>query len=386
MLHSPAALLVLPRLALEREGSTNIYVPAESLSGKDPATFPAFFNPAARVNRDVSVAIAAETRPTSFLDALAGVGARGVRIANEVSGVRATLVEFNRVSLAIARKNVARNHLATRCDLVHQECNAFLFSRFGRPERFTAVDVDPFGTPAPYALGALTAASDEAIVSVTATDTATLCGVYPVVAERRYGVRLVKTESPHETAIRALLGFFARVGGMVDIGVRPVAAHSTLHYLRVYFRVARGASASDASIRQLGYVSTCTSCHERYATRDPSPACPRCGAKSMSVGPIWTGPLVDERVVEGATGHCERSGWDRASAVLGSLKGLDRYPPFAFSLEALTSREGISSVKFARIVDCLSRVGKSAMRQPFGSGLKTDASYSEVRSAVKASG
>src|SRR5271169_4726589 len=117
---------VLPKLALTREGSTELFVPAESLRAKDPKTFPAFFNPAARVNRDVSVAVARATRPGTFLDALAGTGARGVRIANEVSeNVEVTLVEFNETSLAIARKNAKMNGVASRCAMVHEESNAY---------------------------------------------------------------------------------------------------------------------------------------------------------------------------------------------------------------------------------------------------------------------
>ena len=79
MLRRRRPRFVPPKLALTREGSTDLYVPAESLRAKEPKTFPAFFNPAARVNRDVSVAVAKATRPATFLDALAGVGARGVR-------------------------------------------------------------------------------------------------------------------------------------------------------------------------------------------------------------------------------------------------------------------------------------------------------------------
>src|SRR6266850_1052628 len=128
---------VLPKLAVTREGSTDLFVPAESLREREPRTFPAFFNPAARVNRDVSVAIAKATNPSTFLDALAGVGARGVRIAKEASkSVEVTLVEFNRASLDIARKNARRNGVLSRSALVHEESNAYLHSRFGRLERF----------------------------------------------------------------------------------------------------------------------------------------------------------------------------------------------------------------------------------------------------------
>lgn len=378
---------MLPRLALTREGSTELFVPAESLRAKDPKTFPAFFNPAARVNRDVSVAVARATRPGTFLDALAGTGARGVRIAKEASkNVEMTLVEFNETSLAIARKNAKRNGVDSRCEMVHQESNAYLHSRFGRLERFGAVDIDPFGTPAPYIQGALTAADDGALVSMTATDTATLCGVYPTVALRRYGARVVKSEFAHEAAIRVLLGFCARVGGSVDTGIEPVAAHSTLHYLRVYFRVARGAAKSDRSLKGVGYVASCVACHEDAVTTDHSTACAECGEKASCIGPQWVGRLVDEKVVAEAAKYCSKVGWRGAGDALAALEGVDGFPAFGYSMEAITSRERVSSVRFQKVVELLKASGRSAMRQPFGtSGLKTDAPYREVLAAVRQS-
>lgn len=375
---------MLPRLALAREGSTELFVPAESLRAKEPRTYPAFFNPAARVNRDVSVAVAAETRLGTFLDALAGVGARGVRVANEASkGVEVTLVEFNETSLAIARKSAARNRVAGRCEMVHEEANAFLHSRFGRLERFDAVDIDPFGTPAPYVQGALVATGEGGMVSMTATDTATLCGVYPSVAWRRYGARVVRSEFVHEAAVRVLLGFCARVGGAIDTGIEPVAAHSTLHYVRVYFRVTRGAARSDRCLGELGYVATCAKCNERSVREEYAASCPRCGGRARCVGPMWTGRLVDEELVARAAGRCARLGWEGGAQALGALRGTDGFPPYGYSLEAITSRERISSVRFAKVVEALEASGRSAMSEPFGQGLKTDGTYAELLAAVR---
>jgi tRNA (guanine26-N2/guanine27-N2)-dimethyltransferase len=378
---------VLPKLALTREGSADLYVPEDSLRAKDPKTFPAFFNPAARVNRDVSVAVAMATKPATFLDALAGIGARGVRVAKEASkSMEVTLVEFNETSLAIARKNAKRNRVEARCDLVHEESNAYLHSRFGRLERFDAVDVDPFGTPAPYMQGALTAANDGAVVSITATDTATLCGVYPSVALRRYGAHVVKSEFAHEAAVRVLFGFCARVGGVVDTGIEPMLAHSTLHYLRVYFRVARGAAKSDRCLKQLGFVASCGTCHEVSVTTSYSRECPRCGGKAACIGPQWIGKLVGEGVASEAAKASSSLGWRGAAEALTALEGSNAYPPYGYSMEGVTSRERMSSVPFQKVVDSLKASGRLAMRQPFGSsGLKTDASYQEVLAAVRGS-
>lgn len=374
-----------PNLGLVEEGSTELFVPAESLVAKDPKTFPAFFNPAARTNRDVSVAIASVTGPSDFLDGLAGVGARGVRVAREASeGVLVTMVEFNEVSARIAARNAKRNGVQGRCSVVREESNAYLASRFGRLERFDAVDVDPFGTPAPYVQGALGAVQDGGVLSLTATDTATLCGVYPKVAWRRYGALVTRSEFAHEAAVRVLLGFCARMGGVLDVGIAPVAAHCTLHYVRVYARVIRGAASSDACLKEVGYVVACPHCHENGVSSALSYSCGRCGRSARPIGPQWLGRLAEERVVSEAGKVCHERGWSRAEAALGPLAASDSFPPFGFELEKITSREGESSVPFQDVVDALGSTGRSAMKQPFGSsGIKTDASYGELVAAVR---
>src|SRR3989441_2163524 len=208
------------------EGKTTLLVPSTSLTRSEPPTTPFFFNPAASVNRDISVAMTEAVGGVTFCDTLAGVGARGVRVANELSRrMDVTMVDFNPSALRVAQRSARANSL--RCDFVKSEANTFLFSRFRRDSKFDFVDIDPFGTPVPYIQGAFGAAADGGVVSLTSTDTAVLCGVYPEVCGRRYSSLPLKNEFKHETALRILLNACRRIAGMNDIGIEPVAAHST---------------------------------------------------------------------------------------------------------------------------------------------------------------
>src|SRR3989454_8823870 len=244
-------------------GRTPLFVPAASLTRSEPPTTPFFFNPAASINRDISVAMTeAVSGGGTFCDSLAGVGARGVRVANELSRrMDVTMVDFNPSALRVAQRSARANSL--RCDFVKSEANTYLFSRFGRDSKFDFVDVDPFGTPVPYIQGAFGAAADGGVVSLTSTDTAVLCGVYPEVCKRRYSSLPLKNEFKHETALRILLNACRRIAGMNDIGIEPIAAHSTRHYLRVYARVRVGAAQADRSRAQEGVISFCESCGKR---------------------------------------------------------------------------------------------------------------------------
>lgn len=367
------------------EGRTRLVVPRESLGKAEPPTVPAFFNPAASTNRDITVAVTQATTGRSFCDVLAGVGARGVRVAREVRrNVDVTLVEVNEVSLGLARRSARVNGVKSRCTFVRRDANAFLWSRDRNDQRFDYVDVDPFGTPAPYLQGAVNAITDGGLLSVTATDTAVLCGVYPRTARRRYWAASLNNSFHHETAIRILVNWCRKVGGALDIGVFPVLAHSTRHYIRVYLRAKVGASKADEAMKSEGYISACVKCGEVLAGQEPSRACARCGGKEKVAGPLWVSSLTDEQLLAGATSAARRLGSDAALKVLESLSGVDGFPAYSFSLEEVCSRLKVASVSPEKVGEVLRRKGFRVHAQPFEkTGLKTDAPYSEVESAAR---
>ena len=73
--------------------------------------------------------------------------------------------------------------------------------------RFHYIDIDPFGSPVYFVDSAMRSVYNNGIIACTATDTATLCGVYPNVCRRRYGVKPFHSNVMHETGLRILLGF-----------------------------------------------------------------------------------------------------------------------------------------------------------------------------------
>jgi tRNA (guanine26-N2/guanine27-N2)-dimethyltransferase len=366
------------------EGKTKLLVPEGSLRAAAPPTAPVFFNPAASVNRDVSVAMAAAAGAATFCDSLAGVGARGVRIAKEVEGTRAvTLVDFNPLALKLAKKAARMNWVSRKCAFEVSEANAALASRYGRDERFESVDVDPFGTPARFLQGALAATANGGILSVTATDTAALCGVYPKVAWRRYGAVPVNNHFHHETGIRILVNAISRRAAAMEAGVSPVAAHATRHYVRVYARVEAGARKADESLASEGYVNWCPACGSTEASRERAERCPRCGARGKSAGPLWVGRLTESRTVEEAAGFAEGMKFAAAAKILWSLVGVDAFPPWSYSIEGICSTLKVATVPESAVRERLAKAGYRSFRQPFeGTGIKTDAPYSAVREAV----
>lgn len=368
------------------EGNTRLIVPEVSLERAEPPTTPVFFNPAASTNRDISVAITDVVAGNTFCDSLSGVGSRGIRIAKEVERkMSVTLVDFNALSLRLARKSSLLNGVARRCKLVQEEANSFLYSRFRRTEKFDFVDVDPFGTPAPHLQSGLTAIADGGMLSFTATDTAVLCGVYPRVSLRRYGALTLNNSFHHETAARVLLGWCQKVAGSIDMGITPVAVHATKHYVRAFVIAHVGATKADASMRSLGYVMECVGCGHLWTNTEKASVCVKCGKKARHAGPLWAGKLVDEPLVHKAEEVAKGRGFSKAATVLASLRGIDGFPPYSFSLERICSSLKVASVSPERVARILQSSGFRCMSQPFEkTGLKSDCTMSDMVAAVKA--
>ncbi|MBI3840880.1 MAG: hypothetical protein HY297_02835 [Thaumarchaeota archaeon] len=370
------------------EGRTRLIVPEASLGAEAPPTSPVFFNPAAALNRDVSVAVAAATGGRTFCDALAGVGSRGVRVANEVNEVEAaTLVDFNREAIGLARRAARLNRVLGRCRFVAGESGSFLLSRFGSREKFDGVDVDPFGSPIRHVQAAVSAVSRGGVVSFTATDTAALCGVYPAAARRRYGAEPLNNHFHHETGVRILMNAVSRVAARLEVGVMPVLAHSSRHYIRVFVRVEPGASRADAALGKEGYVAWCRACGHVSEAGEPKSQCQNCGKWLKHAGPLWLGNLTDEGLLRAASVAADRRGLLEASALLRELDGVDSFPPWAFSLEGISSTLKVPTVPRDLVVAFLEEKGYVCGHQPFEkTGIKTDAPYGDVLEAAREAG
>jgi len=368
------------------EGRTVLLVPRHGYTRADPGHV--FFNPVASLNRDVSVVIAAAVGGRTFCDSMSGVGARGLRIANEVEKTeKVTFVDINRASLRLARRAAALNGVLAKCDFVHGDTNTVLYREFQRRRRQNAVDLDPFGSPIRNLQAAISATADGGVLSVTATDTAVLCGVHQRVCLRRYGSRSLNNSFHHETAARILLNSIRRVASLLELGISPVAAHSTRHYVRVYVRIEVGVSKADANLRNEGYVLSCSGCGEVSSSPDPSKTCRLCGSKNRVAGPLWTGDLVEPRVVSSATAHAKKKKLKEATRLLSALKSVNSFPPWSFSIEDACSSAGIATVPERLVKDDLLTKGFKTMRQPFeATGLKSSATYAEFLDSVKSAG
>ena len=373
------------RVVKHSEGGTELLVPEASL-GEVPPTFPAFFNRAAELNRDITVCLVAAETAATFCDAMSGVGSRGIRVAKEVPGVKKVfLVDINGEAMALAKRSARLNSVAARCAFNKEEVSSYLYSRFGKDMKFDWVDLDPFGTPVRQMAAVLSAVVDDGVGALTATDTAALCGVHPQVALRRYGGRPLNNRFHHETGLRLLLAAVVRQGAAQDLGVEPVFAHATRHYMRVMFRVLVGATKADKSLGRLGFIGVCSKCGELTSGPVAEKACSSCGGKLRVAGPLWLGPISEGALVQKAEEEAKRLKMSQARELLEAVDRTNGLPPWSFALDEICSGLKVATVPEEPVIDRLRSLGFKTAKQPFEDrGFKTDAPFGEVKAVVAA--
>ena len=253
-----------------------------------PSKAPVFYNPVMEFNRDISV-IAIQTyqrlvnREITVCEPLASSGVRGVRYAAEIHGVNKVLInDMSTRAVQVAKHNVELNKLENRVSVKQKDANCLLSCHGAKRKRFDVIDLDPFGTPAPYMDSALRALRNNGLLALTATDLAPLCGVHTKACLRKYGGRPLRTEYCHELAVRLLAGCTTTSAAKQEIGINVVFSHSTDHYIRLYVKISYGAKKADESLRNMGYVLHCFTClHRETATtlfNTRIEHCPECGA------------------------------------------------------------------------------------------------------------
>ncbi|MFB6133897.1 MAG: tRNA (guanine(26)-N(2))-dimethyltransferase [Halanaeroarchaeum sp.] len=364
------------------EGRVTVAVPEQADDGR---TDDVFFNPDQQLNRDLTVAALRafrdrEPRAETYLDATAASGIRGARAA--AAGWDVTLADVDPDAAALCEDNLERNDLTGT--VVNRDVNSVLHDdgRF-----FDMTDLDPFGTPIPFADAAF--ANTRNLVAVTATDTAPLCGAHFESGKRRYGAVPRNTEYHPEMGLRILLSALARTAARYDVGVTPILSHVSGHYVRTYLALSHRASDANRSIDDLGYVYHCPECLHRESdhglTADPPETCPVCGGDHLvTAGPVWLGPTHDRSFVEAVRGYVsdDLGTKRRAERVLDRLAG-ELTVPMHFDQHTLYRRWNEPAIGMDEFLESLEEAGYDASRTHYGgTTFKTTARVDQIEEAL----
>jgi tRNA (guanine26-N2/guanine27-N2)-dimethyltransferase len=388
------------------EGLAKICIPDPQLYKREnglyePSWAPVFYNPKMIENRDICIAflkmMLKERRDIVVLDPLAATGVRSIRIALEVDPSRDFIAlymgDISLNAVEIMRHNIELNNINKNIFIRHADANELIYQLVRREGIAPSyIDIDPFGSPAPFVYAALNGVKRDGIVALTATDLAVLEGRYKSKLFRRYGVVGVKAAQSKDIALRVLLSFIIRAAAIYDRYIEPVISYAMNHYVRVYVKVSKGGLKADKILKNcLGVAWCCTNCSYSYmeymeSNIYRSVRCPVCGGKLDPIYPIWICGIGDEKHIEKLVGIANEMYWLQKSSrmLLENIYRVSRVNSLITRLTYLAKVFKINVPSIYDIVECLQQKGFRASKSYiYSDGVATNASINDLIECMK---
>jgi len=325
-----------------------------NLSGKDKGPGKVkgvFYNPAMRLSRDLHVAFAKQFNFSGImLDGLAASGIRGIRL-NLEAGVNVEFCDSSRMATETIAGNLEMNGIKSK--IYNERVEDLLQDR-----KYDWIDVDPFGTPAPYLKAALKGLNDGGILGVAATDTAVLCGAKPSICMKRYGAVSMRRVAAKEVGVRILLSMIHNIASGMGKGIEPLLCYSEGHHLRVFVRLGE---RKDVILKWITKDMRIVDREEKDAG-----------------GPLWVRKIIKAELIP-----------ESQDGVLGKLLETLREeangPPGLHDINNIAKAAGIGQTpQRIKIVESIRKLGSFASSSVFSSlGIKTDAPEDIRNQAVK---
>jgi tRNA (guanine26-N2/guanine27-N2)-dimethyltransferase len=281
-----------------------------------------------------------ETKPWQprfrILDALSATGLRALRYAQEIPFATSIVGnDMDRKAVESMKLNIKHNGLESRITpntgnaIAHMYHVAFPPEESHGPDHVSAkydvIDLDPYGTAAPFLDAALHAVNDGGMLCVTCTDSGVFasCG-YPEKTFSLYGGMPIKGGHSHEGGLRLILHSIASAAAKQGIAIEPLLSLSIDFYIRVFVRVRKSPAEVKFFAGKTMVTYNCDSGCGAWTTqllgRNTKQAsskgdntfwkysiaqapgansnCDHCGSKTHVAGPMWAGPLHNAAFIE----------------------------------------------------------------------------------------
>lgn len=329
--------IVQPNSTISQEFNTVQEGKATILTPKQDEVF---YNPIQQFNRDLSImAIKAydeirhekiqaikkksknkrtKLNRLKILESLAASGLRSCRYGLEIPEA-GKIVANDMLAEAVKsiNKNVEYNKLTDKVVANQGDAIKFMGST---DEKFHIVDLDPYGTAAPFIDSAIQCLEDDGMLLVTCTDAGVLAGSgYPekcfaLYGGNNFGNAYVNGESNHEVGIRLILNLIASTAAKYKKTIEPMLSLSIDYYFRVFVKVKTSPInvKNHASETMLTYG--CNGCGHKIVqplgmknnTKFQYPKlqgpissnCQYCGTSYNVAGPMYAGNLHNREFID----------------------------------------------------------------------------------------
>jgi len=320
----------------------------------------------------------------TILDAFSASGIRGMRYAKENNISSITFLDLKKQAITLLKKNMKKSKIKGKA--VHEEFAKFLLNN---KTDFDLIEIDPFGTPVPYLYDAIRSMKYKKsfYLSVSATDTAVLCGPESKACIRNYHSKSLNNEFTHENGIRILLKTILENATEFNFGIEPIFSLSNRHYLKVLVKLTRSADFADESLENTGYISFCDSCGWRASGKTVIEKCPKCKKKTIYAGPLWLGELHDKKTLQRMKKLNKKRNYEHKEELdktISLMLGEIGMPPYYYNIHKMCKRlNAKEGPKLETLITKLQKKKYKAERTHFSPfSIKTDAPFDKLKKSI----
>ncbi|KAG1803816.1 S-adenosyl-L-methionine-dependent methyltransferase [Suillus plorans] len=360
-------------------------------------------------------------RPHKFvlLEALSATGLRSIRYAKEIPLVRFVIAnDLSASATAAMKRNVELNGLGPsstgpadsassftvsehqplpdrgKVRINEGDACALMYNHRTEKTRVDVVDLDPYGTAAPFIDGAVQCVNDGGNFS-------------------NYGGIPVKAEYCHEAALRLVLNTLSTSAGRYGRYIEPLLCLSIDFYVRLFVRIHSAPIEVKKTASKTAMYFVCQGCqafyeqplgrivekvHERsgnvnllFKTQAGPPVpqkCTECGSALHVAGPMWSGSLHNNGFISKVLEHLG-SNQDRYSTAV-RMKGMltvaneELHVPFYFTPSRIAGFFHSVCPPLDDVASALLNAGHTVSRSHALPGsLKTDATRQDVHDVFR---
>lgn len=332
----------------------------------------------------------------TILEALSATGLRAIRYAKEIPHLAS--VTANDLS-ATAVKQIQSNskHNSTEHLVIPNQGDARVVM-YTTQKRFNVVDLDPYGSAAPFLDGAVQAVEDGGLLLVTCTDLAVLAGdAHPEKCWSQYGGATIRqSEFCHEQALRMVLNTIATSAARYGRAIKPLLCLSIDFYVRLFVRVDTSPARVKHLMSNTMLTYQCSGCKAhtnqpmgvtkpgsrpdlfKYsnASLNGNVNCELCGFTQHIGGPMYSGPLHDHDFIDNILELAE-SEEQAAETVYGTIpriKGM-----LNVAKEELAVPHHWSIAKLTKVIHCQSPPQETILSAILNAGYAVSDSHTAPR-------
>lgn len=241
-----------------------------------------FYNPHMKLSRDISVTVLNRIEEElNVLDGFAASGIRGIRYYVESDNVsKVDFIDIDDTAVQRIKENLEQNG-------VDGETYKTRFESFDSINNYDLIEIDPFGSPSKYIPIVIAKMKKRRFyLSVTATDTAVLCGRHVNACIRNYIAKPLHDSTCHETGLRILLAYIAKIAFIYDYNIIPLIGFYYRHQMKVIVRLERDVVGIHNNLKNLDYI---------YRQQNLQKGI---GIGHEIAGPLWIGKYYDNSYID----------------------------------------------------------------------------------------